>query len=154
MSTLHDFTLKSITGEQVPLSNYKGQYVLLVNVASQCGYTPQYTDLQLFHQEKTGKVALLGVPSNNFGGQEPGTDAEIMDFCQARFGVSFDMFSKIDVVGPRRDPLYTWLAEACGQEPNWNFCKYLIDPAGEVIGFYTSGVNPFDEAITSKLASA
>ena len=151
MQSFHDFQLKSITGEDVTLSKYAGQHALLVNVASECGYTPQYADLQLFHQEYYGKVAMLGIPSNDFGAQEPGSDAQILDFCQTNFGVSFDLFSKISVTGPRRDPLYGWLAEESGNEPTWNFCKYLIDPNGKVLGFYTSGVNPFDEAITSQL---
>lgn len=151
MANFHDYSLRSIAGETIDLSKYKGRYVLLVNVASACGYTPQYADLQEFHKKYSDKVAVLGIPANNFGAQEPGSNEEIQQFCEVNFGVSFDMFAKIDVVGSKRDALYTWLAEASGKEPAWNFSKYLIDPQGEVIGFYASGVNPFDEEIVNKL---
>ena len=147
----YDFELKGIDGKQVDLNSYKGKKILIVNVASKCGYTPQYEDLQNLHEQFGNKVAVLGFPANNFGGQEPGTNQEIVEFCQANYGVSFQMFEKISVVGKDNHPLYKWLKEQSGEEPNWNFCKYLLDENGKVLAFYPSSVNPLDEQITAKL---
>ncbi|WP_353934820.1 glutathione peroxidase [uncultured Roseivirga sp.] len=147
----YDFELKGIDGKQVDLNVYKGKKILIVNVASECGYTPQYEDLQNLHEQFGNKVAVLGFPANNFGGQEPGTNQEIVEFCQANYGVSFQMFEKISVVGKDKHPLYKWLKEQSGEEPNWNFCKYLLDENGKVLAFYPSSVNPLDEQITAKL---
>ena len=147
----YDFELKGIDGKQVDLNVYKGKKILIVNVASECGYTPQYEDLQNLHEQFGNKVAVFGFPANNFGGQEPGTNQEIVEFCQANYGVSFQMFEKISVVGKDKHPLYKWLKEQSGEEPNWNFCKYLLDENGKVLAFYPSSVNPLDEQITAKL---
>jgi glutathione peroxidase len=147
----YDFELKGIDGKQVDLNVYKGKKILIVNVASRCGYTPQYEDLQNLHEQFGNKVAVFGFPANNFGGQEPGTNQEIVEFCQANYGVSFQMFEKISVVGKDKHPLYKWLKEQSGEEPNWNFCKYLLDENGKVLAFYPSSVNPLDEQITAKL---
>ena len=147
----YDFELKGIDGKQVDLNAYKGKKILIVNVASKCGYTPQYEDLQNLHEQFGNKVAVFGFPANNFGGQEPGTNQEIVEFCQANYGVSFQMFEKISVVGKDKHPLYKWLKEQSGEEPNWNFCKYLLDENGKVLAFYPSSVNPLDEQITAKL---
>lgn len=147
----YDFQLKGIDGKEVDLNLYKGKKVLIVNVASKCGYTPQYEDLQNLHKQFGNKVVVLGIPANNFGGQEPGTNSEIVEFCEANYGVSFQMFEKVSVVGKDRHPLYQWLEEQSGEVPNWNFCKYLLDESGKVIGFYPSAVNPLDEQITFKL---
>lgn len=147
----YDFELKGIDGKRVDLNAYKGKKILIVNVASKCGYTPQYEDLQNLHEQFGNKVVVLGFPANNFGGQEPGTNQEIVEFCQANYGVSFQMFEKISVVGKDKHPLYKWLKEQSGEEPNWNFCKYLLDENGKVLGFYPSSVNPLDEQITAKL---
>lgn len=148
---LHDFTMEAIDGTPIDLSKYSGKKVLIVNVASKCGYTPQYEDLQALHEQYGDKVTVLGFPANNFGGQEPGTNLEIANFCEKNYGVTFQMFEKISVKGNDRHPLYTWLAEVSGKEPGWNFCKYLIDENGDVIGFFPSAVNPLDEQITSLL---
>jgi glutathione peroxidase len=147
----YDFTMNSIDGTPVELSSYKGKKVLIVNVASKCGYTPQYADLQELHEKYGDKVVILGFPANNFGGQEPGSNLEIASFCEKNYGVSFQMFEKISVKGKDRHPLYTWLAEQSGEEPSWNFCKYLIDENGQVMAFYPSAVNPLDEQITGQL---
>ena len=149
--SFYDFELKSIEGEKIDLSIYRGKKVLLVNVASKCGYTPQYEDLQNLHEQFGNKVVVLGVPANNFGGQEPGSNENIAEFCQANYGVTFQMLEKISVVGKDRHPLYQWLEDQSGKAPNWNFCKYLLNEKGEVIGFFPSAVNPLDEQITSKL---
>lgn len=147
----YDFKMKGIDGQEISFNQFKGKKVLVVNVASECGFTPQYEDLQNLHQQYGKKVAVLGFPANNFGGQEPGTNLAIQQFCTAKFGVSFQMFEKISVKGSDRHSLYAWLEKQAGEIPNWNFCKYLIDENGKVIGFYPSSVNPMDEAITDQL---
>lgn len=149
--SFYDFELKSIDGKSIDLSIYKGKKILIVNVASKCGYTPQYEDLQNLHEQFGNKIAVLGFPANNFGGQEPGTNQEIVEFCQANYGVSFQMFEKISVVGKDKHPLYKWLEEQSGEVSNWNFCKYLISETGKVLEFFPSAVNPLDEKITSNL---
>jgi len=149
--SLYDFKMNAIDGKSIDLSDYKGKKVLIVNVASKCGYTPQYADLQELHEAYGEKVVILGFPANNFGGQEPGSNLEIADFCQKNYGVSFQMFEKISVKGNDCHPLYTWLAEETGEEPSWNFCKYLIDEEGNPVAFFPSAVNPMDEKITGML---
>ncbi|MFM8913153.1 MAG: glutathione peroxidase, partial [Flammeovirgaceae bacterium] len=121
-----------------------------VNVASKCGYTPQYTDLQKLHELYGNKVTILGFPADNFGHQEPGTNAEIGDFCKENYGVTFQMFEKISVKGDDQNELYKWLREKSGQEPSWNFCKYLVKADGSV-KFFASRVKPMDEAILNEL---
>ena len=149
--SFHDFELNAIDGRPINFSDYAGKKVLLVNTASECGYTPQYEDLQGLHEAHGDKVVVLGFPANNFGGQEPGTNMAIQQFCKANYGVTFQMFEKISVKGSDRHPLYAWLEEQSGSAPNWNFCKYLVDENGKVIGFFPSSVNPMEEAITGKL---
>ncbi len=149
-SSLYDFKMNSLEGKEIDFSQYKGKTLLIVNVASKCGYTPQYTDLQKLHELYGSKVTLLGFPANNFGAQEPGTNAEISDFCKKNYGVTFQMFEKISVKGEDQHPLYAWLKEKTGQEPTWNFCKYLIKPDGTV-KFFNQKVKPLDTQITDEL---
>lgn len=149
--TFHDFQMNAIDGAPIDFSQFKGKHVLVVNVASKCGYTPQYEDLQNLHEQYGEQIAVLGFPANDFGGQEPGTNMAIAQFCEANYGVSFQMFEKIAVKGAKRHELYAWLEEQSGESPSWNFCKYLISPEGEVLGFFPSSVNPLDEEITGKL---
>ena len=151
MSDFYDFKLEALDGEEIDFSRYKGKKVLLVNVASECGYTPQYADLQKLHEQYGKQVAVLGFPANNFGGQEPGSDQEIATFCQKNYGVDFQMFSKISVKGADQHPLYKWLREQSGQEPSWNFSKYLVDENGKVLAFYPSDVNPVDPQIVDRV---
>lgn len=146
--SLYDFKVKSIEGEEVDLSKYKGKTVLLVNVASKCGYTRQYADMQkIYSKYKDRDFVILGFPCNQFGGQEPGSESEIKEFCTKEFGVTFPMFAKIDVKGSDQAPLYRYLTEL-ETEPkgagtiSWNFEKFLIGPDGKVIGRYASKVNP------------
>ncbi len=139
---IYDFQLQSITGEIIDLSDYKGKKILIVNTASECGYTPQYADLELLHKEFGDQVTVLGFPANNFGGQEPGSNEQIAAFCEKNYGVSFPMFSKMEVVGKNQHPLFIWLKEKTGKEPTWNFCKYLVSEDGSDISFYPSSVNP------------
>ncbi|MGC4023565.1 MAG: glutathione peroxidase [Cyclobacteriaceae bacterium] len=149
-SSLYDLKMNSLEGKEIDFSQYKGKTLLIVNVASKCGYTPQYTDLQKLHELYGNKVTLLGFPANNFGAQEPGTSAEISEFCKKNYGVTFQMFEKVSVKGEAKAPLYAWLKEKTGQEPTWNFCKYLVKPDGTV-KFFNSKVKPLDEQIVSEL---
>lgn len=149
-SSLYDFKIAAISGKTIDFSQYKGKNVLIVNTASKCGYTPQYADLEKLHETLGNKVVILGFPANNFKGQEPGTNAEIASFCEQNYGVKFQMFEKISVLGADQHPLYVWLKEKTGQEPTWNFCKYLIKPDGTV-KFFNTKVNPMDAQIVGEL---
>ncbi len=149
-ASLYDFKMNSLEGKEIDFSQYKGKTLLIVNTASKCGYTPQYTDLEKLHETYGSKVTILGFPANNFGGQEPGTNAEIGEFCKKNYGVTFQMFEKISVKGDDQNALYKFLKEKTGQEPTWNFCKYLVKPDGTV-KFFSSKVKPLDPEITSEL---
>jgi glutathione peroxidase len=149
-ASLYELKMNSLEGKEIDFSGFKGKTLLIVNVASKCGYTPQYADLQKLHELYGSKVTLLGFPANNFGKQEPGTSAEISDFCKKNYGVTFQMFEKISVKGEDQAPLYAWLKEKTGQEPTWNFCKYLVKPDGTV-KFFNSKVKPLDDQIVSEL---
>lgn len=147
----YDFTMNGIDGTSVDFSQYKGKKVLLVNTASECGYTPQYEDLQNLHDTHSDQVVVLGFPANDFGGQELGSNNNIARFCQVNYGVSFQLFEKISVTGSDRHTLYQWLEAENGNKPSWNFCKYLVDEQGKVLAFFPSSVNPMEEAITNLL---
>jgi len=147
-------TVKKIDGKDTDLSAYKGKVVLIVNVASRCGYTGQYAGLQkLYDTYKDKGFVVLGFPANEFGAQEPGSDAEIAQFCSSKYGVTFDMFSKIVVKGPGIAPLYKALTEAATPpgDVKWNFEKFLIGRDGKVVGRYKSGVGPDDAALTGAI---
>src|SRR5215831_2174502 len=152
-----NFTMDSIDGKSVDLSKYQGQVVLMVNVASECGYTPQYEGLEALHQKYAGKgLRILGFPSNDFGQQEPGSNSEIAQFCKKNYGVEFDMFSKIVVRGQGQAPLYKYLTghpKFPGQV-DWNFEKFLIARNGEVIGRFKSAVEPASRQLTTAIESA
>jgi glutathione peroxidase len=150
MKSIYDFKVKAINGKEIDFSQYRGKKLLIINVASKCGYTPQYDDLQKLHEQYGSKVTLLGFPANNFGGQEPGNNGEIAEFCRVNYGVSFQLFEKISVKGDDQHELYQWLS-AQTQAPSWNFCKYLINEKGEVVKFYSSGVNPFDDELLNEI---
>ncbi len=149
-ATLYDLKMNALDGKSVDFSKYKGKTLLIVNVASKCGFTPQYADLQKLQDTYGSKITILGFPANNFKGQEPGTNAEIAEFCQKNYGVTFQMFEKISVLGADQHPLYAYLKEKTGQEPSWNFCKYLVKPDGSV-KFFNSKVNPMDKEIIDAL---
>ncbi|WP_299053414.1 glutathione peroxidase [uncultured Nocardioides sp.] len=155
MTTLTDFSATTLTGEDRDLSAYAGKVVLVVNTASQCGFTPQYEGLEKLYQEYGDEgFVVLGFPSNQFGGQEPGSDEEIGSFCQKNYGVSFPMFSKIDVNGPEAHPLYQWLKDEkggmLGEKIRWNFTKFLVGKDGRVVKRYGSTTKP--EKIASDVA--
>ena len=149
--SIYDFTLKSLDGREVPLSEFKGKYMLIVNTASKCGYTPQYSDLEKLHEQFGNKVAVLGFPANDFLWQEPGSNDEIATFCEKNYGVKFPMFEKVSVKGSEKAPLYKWLEAKTGETPSWNFCKYLVSPSGEVLAFYLPKVKPTDPEILDKI---
>jgi len=146
--------VKKIDGTEVDLASYKGKVVLIVNVASRCGYTGQYAGLQkLYDAYKDKGLVVLGFPANEFGAQEPGTDAEIATFCSSKYGVTFDMFSKIVVKGPNKAPLYKTLTEGATPpgEVSWNFEKFLVGRDGRIIGRYKSSVAPDDAKLTGAI---
>ncbi len=143
MTAFYDLNAVDIDGKQVSFAEYKGKTVLIVNVASKCGFTKQYSGLEKLYQAYKAKdFVVLGFPSNQFGGQEPGTEKEIKDFCSLNFGVKFPLFKKIEVKGPNKHPVYKFLSDATKKEPGWNFTKYLVDKKGVVKGFYESSVTP------------
>lgn len=151
-NNIYDISIEGIDGKTIELSEYKGKKILIVNVASACGYTPQYKQLQELHENFGDKIVVLGVPSNDFGSQEPGTEAEIVEFCSSKFGVTFPMTEKIKVKGVDKHALYQWLTDKSknGQldtEVRWNFHKFLIDENGELYKELPSNVTPLDEEI-------
>ncbi|MHA7128437.1 glutathione peroxidase [Algoriphagus namhaensis] len=151
-SAFYDFEMKDLNGKTVKFSSFKGKKILVVNVASRCGYTPQYEGLQELYSNFSDKVVVLGFPANNFGGQEPGSNEEIKEFCSTYYGVTFPVFEKVSVKGFDKHPIYRWLSDPemngwNSEEPSWNFCKYLLDEKGELLKFYPSSVSPLDEDI-------
>jgi glutathione peroxidase len=155
-----DFTMKSIDEKDIPLSSYRGKVLLIVNVASRCGYTKQYADLQkLYETYRERGLEVLGFPANNFMGQEPGTNAEIKEFCTTTFGVTFPMFSKISVRGNDQHPLYRFLTSESTNpkfsgKVKWNFQKYLINRDGEVIAKFAPGDEPMSPDVMSAIEAA
>ena len=155
--SVHQFELRALNAESsIKFEEFAGKKILIVNVASKCGYTRQYKDLEALYQQYQDKLVIVGVPCNQFGGQEPGTEAEIATFCSSTYGVSFPMTEKIDVKGESAHPLYQWLTQKSenGQgdyEIAWNFNKFLLDEEGKLISYYPSSVSPMDEKITSQL---
>jgi glutathione peroxidase len=158
--TVYDFTLNSIDGQPTSLSTFKGKVLLLVNVASRCGYTPQYTALEAVYEKyKDRGLVIVGVPANNFGGQEPGTNQEIKTFCSAKYNVTFPMMAKVSVKGKDIAPLYQFLTDKSanpqtGGEIGWNFTKFLIGPDGQVIARFDSAVTPDSKEVTSAVEKA
>ncbi len=157
---VYDFTLNSIDGQPAPLSAYKGKIALLVNVASRCGYTPQYTALEsVYEKYKDRGFVIVGIPANNFGGQEPGTNEEIKTFCSSKYNVKFPMMAKVSVKGDDQTPLYVWLTDKSahpqtGGEIKWNFTKFLVGPDGRVIQRFESKVTPDSPEVTGAIEKA
>lgn len=148
--TVYDFSAKTITGEEKLLKDYEGKVLLIVNVASKCGFTPQYKGLQeVYDKYKEQGLEILGFPCNQFGGQEPGTEADITSFCELNYGVNFPMFAKIDVKGDKAHPLYTYMTEQAPgllgmKAVKWNFTKFLIGKDGKVVGRFAPQTKPVD----------
>jgi len=159
-SSIYDFTLNSITGQPVPLAQYKGKVVMLVNVASKCGYTPQYKGLEALYTKYEAKgFVILGFPANNFMSQEPGTNAEIQAFCSRTYNVTFPMFSKISVKGSDQAPLYQYLTDkktnpTTGGDIGWNFTKFVVDRNGNIVARFDSKVEPESAEVTKAIEGA
>lgn len=158
MTSFFDFAVDSIEGRPDLLGPLRGRVVLAVNVASRCGYTPQYRGLEALHRELAGEgLSVVGFPCNQFGAQEPGTHAEIRDFCSSRYGVSFPLSAKIEVNGDRRHPLYAWLTDPANGHPGdvgWNFEKFLIARDGRLLARYPSGTTAEDKGLLADVADA
>ncbi|HET7108080.1 MAG TPA: glutathione peroxidase [Candidatus Acidoferrum sp.] len=158
--TVFDFTLNSIEGQATPLASFKGKVVLLVNVASRCGYTPQYTGLEaLYEKYKDRGFVIVGIPANNFGAQEPGSNDEIKTFCTSKYHVTFPMMAKVSVKGGDITPLYAFLTDKSanpktGGEIGWNFTKFLVGPDGKVLARFDSKVEPDSKELTSAVEQA
>lgn len=154
-STVYDFKVKNIEGKDFKLSKYKGKKILIVNTASKCGYTKQYAELQLLADQYKDKVVVVGFPANNFGGQEPGSNTEIQEFCKKNFGVTFPLSEKVSVKGLDIAPIFQYLTTQENPdftgEIKWNFEKFLIDENGKLIHRYRSNVKPLATEITSQL---
>lgn len=156
MTNIYDIEMNSLQNNPIQLSGFKGKHILFVNVASKCGFTPQYKDLEKLHQEYKDNLVIIGVPCNQFGKQEPGNADEIEEFCQVNYGVSFLITEKVDVKGANQHPLYTWLTskDLNGKKSSsvkWNFQKYFISPEGEFIDYFFSITKPTSSKITKHL---
>lgn len=156
MTSIYNIKIKGLAGEEINFADFKGKKILLVNVASQCGYTPQYAQLQELYTTFKDILVVVGCPANNFGKQEPGTHEEIKTFCSLNYGVTFPMTAKISVTGNDIHPLYQWLTQKSengimDSEVKWNFQKYLISESGEFIDTYGSGIDPCSEEIVNAI---
>lgn len=155
-SAFLQFTANTLDGKPVRIDQFKGKKIIVLNVASKCGYTPQYADWEKFYTANKDKIVVLGFPCNDFLGQEPGSSEEIAEFCQKNYGVTFPMFDKVHVKGEDKSPIYRWLTDPVqngwnNQEPTWNFCKYLINEKGELTHFFAAKVKPDSPEFLSAL---
>jgi len=155
-SSIYDFKVASLEGTTIDFSKFKGKKILIVNTASECGYTKQYEGLEELYKKYQDKLVIVGFPANNFGGQEPGSNAEIKEFCKKNYGVSFPMAEKISVKGEDAAPIYKWLCNksqngVLDAEIKWNFNKFLLDENGKIIAKFDSKVTPMSEELTGKL---
>lgn len=156
MTSIYDIKIDSLQGKPINLSDYKNKFLLFVNVASKCGFTPQYKELEELHKTYKDKIVVIGVPCNQFGQQEQGNADEIQEFCEVNYGVSFLITEKIDVKGDDQHPLYTWLTskklnDKKSSSVKWNFQKYLVSPEGKLIDYYFSITKPLSSKITKNL---
>ena len=156
MESIYSIKINALNGNPINLSDYKDKYVLFVNVASECGFTGQYEDLQKLYETYQDKLMIIGVPCNQFGGQEPGSASEIQEFCKVNYGVTFLITEKVDVKGNNQHPLYQWLTQqskngSSSSSVKWNFQKYLVDKNGELIDYYFSVTKPLSDKITKHL---
>lgn len=155
-NSVYQFSTKALDGSTINFSDFKGKKILIVNTASECGYTPQYEGLEALYEKYKEKLVIVGFPANNFGGQEPGSNTEIGAFCKKNYGVTFPMAEKVSVKGSDTAPIYNWLTHksengVLDAEIKWNFNKFLLDENGHVIAKFDSGVTPMSEEITGKL---
>jgi glutathione peroxidase len=155
-ASFHALKATTLDGKPADLAAYKGKVLLVVNTASECGLTPQYAGLEKLHEELAGKnFTVLGFPSNDFGGQEPGTPAQIQEFCSSKYGVKFPLFGKVQTKpGDAQSPVYRWLGEKTGSLPRWNFGKYVIGKDGTTVAYFDSKVEPTDPALRAAIDKA
>lgn len=156
VTSIHKFSVKALDGTTINFADFKGKKILIVNTASECGYTPQYKDLQALYEKYKEKLVIVGFPANNFGGQEPGTATEIKAFCTKNYGVTFIMADKISVKGDDMAPIYQWLTQksqngVLDASIKWNFNKFLLNEKGEIIAKFDSGTKPMGDDIVGKL---
>jgi glutathione peroxidase len=154
--SIYDFKVEALDGSTIDFASFKGKKILVVNTASQCGYTPQYEGLEALYKKYQDKLVIVGFPANNFGGQEPGTNTEIKEFCKKNYGVTFPMAAKVSVKGDDKAPIFKWLTSktengVLDAEIGWNFGKFLLDEKGNLITYFPSKVTPMSEELTSKL---
>lgn len=154
--SIYNLNIKSLDGSAINLNDFKGKKILFVNVASKCGFTPQYADLQKLHEKYKKNLVIIGVPCNQFMNQEPGSNEEIASFCKKNYGVTFLISEKVDVKGKNQHPLYSWLTTkskngVLDSSVKWNFQKYLIDENGRLLEMFASNVNPMESKLTSKI---
>ena len=157
MTNIYDIKIDSLQGKPINLGDFKNKHILFVNVASKCGFTPQYKDLEKLHQQYKEDLVVIGVPCNQFGSQEPGSANEIEEFCEVNYGVTFLITEKVDVKGVNQHPLYTWLTskDFNGKKSSsvkWNFQKYLVSPEGKLIDYYFSITKPLSSKITKHIS--
>ena len=156
LKSIYDYSYTSIDGKSVKLDAYRGKKMLIVNVASECGFTPQYEDLEKLYEQHGDKLVVLGFPANDFGGQEPGRNEEISKFCKSKYGVTFPLSEKVSVVGDGKHPIYQWLTDKAlngwnSAGPKWNFHKYLVSEKGELLAVFPSKTEPESEEILAYL---
>jgi glutathione peroxidase len=154
--SIYDIKINSLQGKPIHLLDFKNKYILFVNVASKCGFTPQYKELQKLHDTYKNKLVVIGLPCNQFGGQEPGSAFEIQEFCEVNYGVNFLITEKIDVKGNAQHPLYKWLTDKSlngfrSSSVKWNFQKYLVNPKGNLVDYFYSTTKPLSKKITKYL---
>jgi glutathione peroxidase len=154
--SIYDFKVEALDGSTIDFATFKGKKILIVNTASKCGYTPQYEGLEALYKKYQDKLVIVGFPANNFGGQEPGTNTEIKEFCKKNYGVTFPMAAKVSVKGDDKAPIFKWLTSksengVLDAEIGWNFGKFLLDEKGNLITYFPSKVTPMSEELTSKL---
>ncbi|OXV05102.1 hypothetical protein Egran_07130 [Elaphomyces granulatus] len=156
VTSIYDFKVEGLDGNTIDFASFKGKKILIVNTASQCGYTPQYEGLEKLYEQYKDKLVIVGFPANNFGAQEPGSNEEIKTFCKKNYGVTFPMAAKISVKGDDTAPIYKWLTSKAENGVldatiTWNFNKFLLDESGHLLNYFSSKVTPMSEEITSKL---
>jgi glutathione peroxidase len=154
--SIHSFKVKAIDGKQIDFASFKGKKILVVNTASKCGYTPQYEQLEKVYEQYKNKLVIVGFPCNQFGGQEPGSNEEIVEFCKKNYGVSFPLADKVDVKGTNTAAIYQWLTQkskngVLDASISWNFNKFLLDENGKMIAYFPSNVKPDSEEILARL---
>jgi glutathione peroxidase len=154
--SIHSFKVKAIDGKQIDFSSFKGKKILVVNTASKCGYTPQYEQLEKVYEQYKNKLVIVGFPCNQFGGQEPGSNQEIVEFCKKNYGVSFPLADKVDVKGANTAAIYQWLTQkskngVLDASISWNFNKFLLDENGKMIAYFPSNIKPDSEEILAHL---